>query len=78
MTTNPENILEDFIKFSDGDVKALSAMIDTFIQSATSQIENLEGYSKDKDWGKIKFAAHKMIPGFGHLKIRNLQTFERT
>ncbi|MCR6637876.1 MAG: ATP-binding protein [Sporocytophaga sp.] len=72
LTTNPENILEDFIKFSDGDVKALSAMIDTFIQSATSQIENLEGYSKDKDWGKIKFAAHKMIPGFGHLKNQEL------
>jgi signal transduction histidine kinase/CheY-like chemotaxis protein/CHASE3 domain sensor protein len=72
LAANPENILEDFIKFSDGDVKALSAMIDTFIQSATSQIENLEGYSKDKDWGKIKFAAHKMIPGFGHLKNQEL------
>ncbi len=72
LTNNQENILEDFIKFSDGDIKALSVMIDTFIQSATSQIENLEGYSKDKDWGKIKFAAHKMIPGFGHLKNQEL------
>jgi len=72
LTDNHENILEDFIKFSDGDIKALSAMIDTFIQSASSQIENLEGYSKDKDWGKIKFAAHKMIPGFGHLKNQEL------
>jgi len=74
-TASPQkapNILEDFIKFSDGDVKALSAMIDTFIQSASSQIENLQGYSKDKDWGKIKFAAHKMIPGFGHLKNQEL------
>ncbi|WP_028981348.1 ATP-binding protein [Sporocytophaga myxococcoides] len=72
LTTNQENILEDFIKFSDGDIQALSVMIDTFIQSASSQIENLEGYSKDKDWGKIKFAAHKMIPGFGHLKNQEL------
>ncbi|GAL83893.1 hypothetical protein MYP_1121 [Sporocytophaga myxococcoides] len=69
---NQGNILEDFIKFSDGDIRALSVMIDTFIQSASTQIENLEGYSKDKDWEKIKFAAHKMIPGFGHLKNQEL------
>jgi len=68
-------LFSDFVKFSGGNKEAVYNMLDAFINNSTVLLETLKSGLEEKNWEKLKEAAHKLIPGFGHLQ--NYEMTER-
>lgn len=83
---NPEvsrqELFSDFVKFSGGNMNAVHNMLDAFISNSAILLENLKAGFEERDWEKLKEAAHKLIPGFGHVQnyemteqLKELETY---
>ncbi|TQD38503.1 ATP-binding response regulator [Haloflavibacter putidus] len=73
--------LKDLKIFTDNDADALKLLLQTFIDNTRDNCKNLKAAAKKKEYQKIAFTAHKMLPMFRQLKaenvIKNVEPLER-
>ncbi len=74
--------LDDFIKFSGGDEKALLSILQSFKENLSLNMKELQSLEKTRNYQALADLAHKMISSFGHLHavpiVSRLRAVENT
>lgn len=64
--------LKNIRQFTDNDPQALKTIIQSFIRETTEHINKLEKHQAAEQWEEISKLAHKMLPLFRQLEIKNI------
>ncbi len=64
--------LKNIRQFTDNDPQALKTIIQSFIRETTEHINKLEKHQATEQWEEISKLAHKMLPLFRQLEIKNI------
>lgn len=75
-TSTPEEgkkyTLKNILQFTDNDLQALNTIIQSFIKETVEHIDKLEKLQKTKQWEDISKLAHKMLPIFRQLEVKDM------
>ncbi|WP_419546077.1 response regulator [Odoribacter laneus] len=66
--------LKNILQFTDNDPKALQKILISFTSSTQEHIELLKKYLQEKQWKAIGLLAHKMLPLFRQLEVKEVIT----
>ena len=72
--SNPEGdkyTFKNILQFTDNDTQALQTIINSFIETTKDHIAKLGKLQKEQQWDEISKLAHKMLPLFRQLEVRN-------
>jgi len=69
---DPTYSLSDLMLFAHGDSDSLYAILDTFHESTTNNLNELKLALENKDFNAIKKLAHKMLPMFKQIKAKEI------
>ncbi len=64
--------LSDLMLFAHGDSDSLYAILDTFHESTTNNLNELKSIIENKDFDQIKKLSHKMLPMFKQIKAKEI------
>lgn len=64
--------LSELYKIAKGEKKFINEMLMTFIENAEESIYLFKIFLKEKKWKHISEAAHKLLPSFRHLNIKEV------
>jgi len=68
----PLYTLEEVLRFADQDEEVLAAIIESFIQSNTGNVQVLEQAALENNLDLVRNTAHKMLPSYNHFGVHML------
>lgn len=79
--TNSLYDLAGLKQFTDGDPDSLNAILRSFAENSADSLEALQKAGQNKNWERVAFVAHKMLPMFRQIKAKraadNLEQLEQ-
>jgi len=64
--------LSDLLKMADGNQPFIRSMLVTFIENSENTIHLFKKYMDEENWMEIGETAHKILPSYKHLKVKNI------